>query len=160
MKRYCKNIMSVARGHRLLTTGILCLFALFSVLAVCANVKPRPKSDKKVEMIHTDVLSYDVNKNRDAQILTGHVKFLHEKVYMFCDSAHFYRASNSFEAFGHVRMIQGDTLSLTGDYLYYDGNEQIAQVRRHVIMKHRKSILKTDSLNYDRLYSLGYLLGS
>jgi lipopolysaccharide export system protein LptA len=116
----------------------------------------RPKSEKKIYMLHSDVLSYNIDKNRDAQILHGHVKFLHDRVYMYCDSAYFYQANNSFEAFGHVRMIQGDTLSLAGDYLYYDGTEQMAKVRKHVILKHRKSVLKTDSLDYDRLYQLGY----
>ncbi len=53
-------------------------------------------------------------------------------------------------------MLQGDTLSLVGDYLYYDGNAQLAQVRKNVVMKHRSSVLYTDSLNYDRLYNIGY----
>ena len=45
---------------------------------------------------------------------------------------------------------------VTGDYLFYDGESQIAQMRHNVVMKHRNSTLITDSLNYDRLYSLGY----
>ena len=106
--------------------------------------------------MHSDELKYDQIKNPEAQILNGNVAFLHEGVHMYCDSAHFYQMSNSFEAFGHVRMIQGDTLSLKGDYLFYDGNTQIAQVRRNVIMKHRKSTLHTDSLNYDRMFDMGY----
>ena len=75
---------------------------------------------------------------------------------LFCDSANFYESANSFEAFGHVKMYQGDTLSLFSDYAYYDGNDQLARARYNVVLKHRKSTLYTDSLDYDRMYNLGY----
>ena len=114
------------------------------------------KSDEKVYLIHADNLRYDEYRHPGAQLLSGKVNLRHEDLLMFCDSAVVYEATNSFEAFGHVRMLQGDTLSLTGDYLFYDGGSQIAQMRHNVVMKHRNSTLITDSLNYDRLYSLGY----
>ncbi|MBP0977029.1 MAG: hypothetical protein J6P89_02485, partial [Oscillospiraceae bacterium] len=44
----------------------------------------------------------------------------HHGAFMYCDSANYYQASNSFEAFDHVKMKQGDTLTLVGDYLFYD----------------------------------------
>lgn len=74
---------------------------------------------------------------------------------LYCDSANFFQETNSFEAFGHVKMLQGDTLKLFSDYAYYDGNAQIAQARYNVILKHRQSTLYTDSLDYDRLYNFG-----
>jgi len=108
-------------------------------------------------LIHADVLHYDQYRNRDAQILNGHVAFSHQGAKLYCDSAYFYEASNSFEAFGHVKMLQGDTLSLTSDYAFYDGNEQMAEARYNVVLKHRKqTTLYTDSLNFDRLYNIGY----
>ena len=118
--------------------------------------RPRKKSEEKIYLIHADNLRYDEYRNPGAQLLSGKVNLRHEDLLMFCDSAVVYEATNSFEAFGHVRMLQGDTLSLTGDYLFYDGGSQIAQMRHNVVMKHRNSTLITDSLNYDRLYSLGY----
>ena len=112
--------------------------------------------DNRVYLVHADVLSYDQYKNPDAQILNGHVQFRHNGAKLFCDSAHFYEVSNSFEAFGHVKMYQGDTLSLFSDYAYYDGNDQMAMARFNVVLNHRKSKLYTDSLNFDRLYNIGY----
>lgn len=118
---------------------------------------PRKKAvqDKKVYLIHADNLHYDQYRNGDAQVLNGKVHFRHQGADLYCDSAHFYQQSNSFEAFGHVRMIQGDTLSLTSDYAYYDGNDQLAQARYNVVLRHRKSTLYTDSLDYDRMYNFG-----
>lgn len=75
---------------------------------------------------------------------------------MYCDSALFYESSNSLNAFGNVRMNQGDTLNLTGDILYYDGTEKLARVRNNVVLIHGDMTLYTDSLDYDRLYNVGY----
>ena len=75
---------------------------------------------------------------------------------VFCDSALIYEKINSVEAFGNVRMEQGDTLFIYGDYLYYDGMSQLAMLRENVRMINRNTVLTTDSLNYDRLYNLGY----
>ena len=111
--------------------------------------------DKRVYLVHADELRYNQYQNGDAQVLTGHVHFRHVGANLYCDSANFFQQTNSFEDFGHVRMVQGDTLSLTSDYAYYDGNEQIAQARYNVVLKHRKTTLYTDSLDYDRMYSFG-----
>lgn len=147
-----KNFKGVS-GLRLLLLFIS-LFLLVAVESPSA-VRKRPKSSKIV-LKHADQVLYDQFKNPDVQIFVGHVTFNHEGVILHCDSANFYQSTNSFEAFKHVHMIQGDTLSLVGDYIYYDGNTQIAQARKNVVLKHRKTILYTDSLNYDRIYNEGY----
>ena len=77
-------------------------------------------------------------------------------MYMYWNSALIYEKTNSYEAFSNVRMEQGDTLFIYGDYLFYDGMTQIAQLRENVKMINRNTTLLTDSLNYDRLYNLGY----
>ena len=112
--------------------------------------------DNRVYLVHADVLHFDQFKNPDATILNGKVHFTHVGARLYCDSAYFYEASNSFEAFGHVKMYQGDTLSLVSDYAYYDGNEQMARARYNVVLKNRKTTLYTDSLDFDRLYDNAY----
>ena len=132
------------------------------VLAVAFAAKPQRKrppqkkvEDKRVYLVHSDNLHYDQYRNGDAQVLHGNVHFRHQGADLFCDSAHFYEQSNSFEAFGHVKMKQGDTLSLTSNYAYYDGYDQLAQARYNVVLRHRKTTLYTDSLDYDRMYNFG-----
>lgn len=144
------------------------LLPLFFALSVLAEVQhrrgedePRQPSKDRVYLIHSDVLYFDESVHRTAQFLVGNVKFLHDGVYMYCDSALFYESTNSFDAFGHVRMEQGDTLSLTGDVLYYSGVNQLARCRNNVVLTHitgpgTSTVLYTDSLDYDRLYNLGY----
>ena len=135
------------------------MLGMVFAMAPAKKRTPRKKQeeDKRVYLVHSDRLHYDQYRNGDAQVLNGNVHFRHQGADLYCDSAHFYEQSNSFEAFGHVRMIQGDTLSLTSNYAYYDGNDQLAQARYNVVLKHRKSTLYTDSLDYDRLYNFGNL---
>ena len=147
-------------GHRMALGLILCLFGLCLVVGSQAARKkkaPRKKVDERVYLIHADRLSFDrYGRRPDAQVLNGHVSFRHKGATLTCDSAYFFEATNSFEAFGHVKLKQGDTLTLVSDYAYYDGNEQMARSRRNVILTHRGTKLYTDSLDYDRLYNLGY----
>ena len=93
--------------------------------------KQRPVAKSKVYLLHSDLLRKDAT-HPDAQIVTGNVRFRHDSVYMYCDSACYYDKVSSFEAFGNVKMVQGDTLFLYGDRLYYDGLTQIAEMRCNV----------------------------
>ncbi len=140
--------------HRIFIAGILCLFGIY----LFAQDTPTEGTGRqsKVYLLHSNVLRYDRDVNPDAQVVEGNVVFRHDSVYMYCDSAYFYDKSNSLEAFSNVKMNQGDTLFLYGDYLFYDGNTQIAQVRNNVRMENKNTTLLTDSLNYDRIFNLGY----
>lgn len=145
------------------------LFSLFLLLTIAisalslASASPKIKNSKSprpkggdIVVRHADKITYDEAQMPGVQIFVGNVEFFHDGVILKCDSANFYQESNSFAAFDHVNMRQGDTLSLNCDYLFYDGNSQVAQARYKVVLKHRKSTLYTDSLDYDRLYSMGY----
>ena len=114
-----------------------------------------------VYLEQADNLQFDQARIADAQIVKGNVIFRHEEALMYCDSAYFYEKTNSLDAFGHVRFVQGDTLEGFGDKLYYNGNTKIARLRRHVKMIHGRAnenptILTTDSLNYDRNKGVAY----
>ncbi|CAK7081451.1 MAG: LPS-assembly protein LptD [Parabacteroides sp.] len=110
----------------------------------------------KIFLEHTNTLSFDKAVNPDAQVLVGDVCFRHDSSYMYCDSAYFFEQQNSLEAFSNVRMEQGDTLFVYGNYLFYDGNTQIAYLRENVRMENGQVTLFTDSLNYERIPDIGY----
>ena len=151
--------LSILSGHRTALVAVLCLFGFCLVWAVSApySKKKRKKTDERVYLVHADELRYNqYSPVPDAQILSGRVHFTHAGSQLWCDSAYFFQESNSVEAFGHVRFAQGDTLSLTCDYADYDGADQMMHARRNVVLKHRTQTLYTDSLDYDRIYSLAY----
>lgn len=112
-----------------------------------------------VYLEHSDRLSFDEDRIADAQILSGDVRFRHDDALMYCDSAYFYEKTNSIDAFGHIRFVQGDTLLGYGDKLYYNGNTKLARLRKNVRLVHgteNPTILTTDSLNYDRVRDVAY----
>ena len=138
-------------GHRILFM-ILCLF----VVALPVTAQRGQAKDQKVYLDHADQLMYDQYKNPNVQIVKGNVAFRHAGTTLKCDSAYFNERNNTFEAFGHVRMRQGDTLTLNSDYAWYDGRPEREMVfaRKNVVVTHRKtSVLTTDSLNYDRKFN-------
>lgn len=155
-----KKKINFQSRHRIFLMGILCLFGVYVAAQTPATViGPQPEKKKtRVDLIHAD-LGYANKKIRpDVQVVVGSVNFKHEGMYMWCDSALIYESSNSFEAFSNVRMEQGDTLFIYGDYLFYDGISQLAMLRNNVKMINRETTLMTDSLNYDRIFNLGYVL--
>ena len=110
----------------------------------------------KVELIYADRALGDRIVRPDVNVFQGNVHFLHKGMHMFCDSILVYDNSNSIEAFNNVRVEQGDTLFIYGDYLYYDGVVELARLRDNVRLINRETQLTTDSLNYDRIADLGY----
>lgn len=147
--------------HRLSTICTLVLFGICFLLAFPPakhhrNGGKQDKADTLVHLLHADRLFFDDRLSATAQFLVGNVQFSHDGILMYCDSAMYYEASNSFDAFGNVRMVQGDTLSLDGDVLYYNGVDQLARIRHNVVLRHGGTTLYTDSLDYDKLYGMGY----
>lgn len=145
----------VVRTYRMLLISIFCLLACCMLFATNSSISPvRKTTDSLIHLIHADVM-YKTPMDARAMILVGHVKLLHNGTYLDCDSARYYKEDNSFDAFGHVKMIQGDTLTLVSDTLFYDGYDERAKARGHCTMTHRKTKLVTSYLDYDRLYDVG-----
>ena len=179
-----KNIGRSKRQYvrRGLRNAFLCLLALLlaniavetvwasqPIRAAKAGAKPKraskiqpqiPKANRfqrnKVFLENADVLVADEEVSTEYQILKGNVRFRRADMFMFCDSAYFYDKTSSLDAFGHVKMTQGDTLFVYADVLHYYGEDQIAELRRNVRMENRSTTLMTDSLDYDMVSNVGY----
>ena len=74
---------------------------------------------------------------------------------MRSDSAYFHPAANSFEAFGHVNINQGDTLNIYSDKLNYDGNSKLAVLTDNVVMVDKDATLTTNHFNYNTATRIG-----
>lgn len=116
----------------------------------------QPAKRIRVELIYADEAIGDKLKRPDVNVFKGNVHFIHKGMHMFCDSILVYESTNSIEAFSNVRMEQGDTLFIYGDYLYYDGITELARLRDNIRLINQETELTTDSLNYDRVVDLGY----
>ena len=150
--------MKETKRHKLFSIESALIFSVLFVFILAMNAQQPPKRNqppsKIIELRQADELRK--SPNRDMQILQGNVIFYHEGAFMYCDSAYLYEQSNKFEAFSNVKIDQGDTIFVYGDYLFYDGSTQIAKLRDNVRMEDKQVTLFTDSLNYDRHQNLGY----
>ncbi|HAQ62169.1 TPA: hypothetical protein DCR49_09295 [Candidatus Delongbacteria bacterium] len=114
------------------------------------------KNARIIYMENADLISFDQLAMPDVQILKGRVRFRHDDATLTCDSAYFNQQSNSLDAFSNVKIVQGDTLFVYGNRLYYDGNTKLARLRGKVRLLNSTTTLTTDSLNYDRTTQLAY----
>lgn len=89
-----------------------------------------------------------------ARILTrsdaGQVHVYHDGIDMYCDQAVLYGKENFVEAYGNVKMIQGDTITMVARYAEYSGKTQLAYAKGDVVLTEPSSVLTTDKLFFDR----------
>lgn len=126
-----------------------------------AKAKKKSEERKRVYLVHADELTYDRWRNNGAQVLRGNVQFEHDGARLYCDSANYFETVNSFEAWGNVKMVQGDTLSLSSDYGFYDGDAKRLEAKtftsgQRVVLRNRTTTLYTDTLYFDRIDNMGY----
>ncbi|MDX1627869.1 MAG: OstA-like protein, partial [Fulvivirga sp.] len=134
---------------------IVLILTLLTLTAgsVAAQKKVRLKrAEKMVGSVKPDGERFDR--------VIGNVHFKQKDTDIYSDSAHFYRERNYIEAFGHVRIQDGDSITITAGKLTYDGNEKEAQLRKNVVFtKLGQMTLYTDNLNYDRVAQKAYYFG-
>jgi len=133
----------------------LLLIAAVAFLGMSQNSPRRTSNATKIFLLYADSMQLSSERS-DLYVLRGNVQFRHDSAYMYCDSAYFYSLENSLEAFDNVRIEQGDTLFVFGDYLNYSGNIYLAELRNNIRMENRDVTLYTDSLNYDRKANLAW----
>jgi lipopolysaccharide export system protein LptA len=75
------------------------------------------------------------------------------------DSAYFHQAQNTFDAFGHVLITQGDTMHIYSDKLNYNGNTKIAILTDNVRMVDKDATLTTNYLTYNTATKFGTYTG-
>lgn len=121
----------------------------FFILCVFFISKGFSQKIKKIELLNANTLEFDKSMGKDAKRLIGNVSFKHENAYMYCDSAYLY-SNNQLDAYGNVRITQGDTLNMYGDVLKYNGNEKLAVITGKIVRLVDKDMnLTTDKLTYN-----------
>ncbi len=139
MNRFKRNIISIKNP----------LFLLIILFGLSINIKAQKKT--QIQLLGSTNLYGTKIDGREVQKLIGNARFKHQDALMFCDSAYFYLKSNTIDAFGHVRINQGDTLNLYGDKLFYDGNTKVAKITgNEVKLDNPNFLLITDQLVFDR----------
>lgn len=108
---------------------------------------PAP-AGKIVDVDYSDTLWVDQTAGNT--FLRGNVRMRQGNVVLLCNLAKKNDLINVVEAYGNVRIIQGDSLTLTGDTAMYFGNtRQSKMLGRVVTLNDKTATLKTRKLDYD-----------
>lgn len=94
-----------------------------------------------------EMASGDRNGEKYIRLLQN-VHLRQKETDLYCDSAHFYRATNIVEVFSNVRVTQG-TLVITSATAIYKGNERTATFAGGVNLRDEKMTMTTPSMSYD-----------
>ncbi len=86
----------------------------------------------------------------EAVHLIGNVHIRHDSTHFYCDSAYYYEAMNSFDAFQNVHIKINDSIDMYSRTMKYDGNLRFAEFFDNVRMKDDSTLLRTEYMTYDR----------
>lgn len=104
-----------------------------------------------VNLKQADQLRGGVKDGERYDRVIGNVIFVQNRTTIYCDSALFYRSKNTVEAFGRVRIVEGDSITITALRAEYDGNTRKAKLRNNVVFKKlATATLYTNFLDFDR----------
>ncbi|MEP7195169.1 MAG: OstA-like protein [Saprospiraceae bacterium] len=123
-------------------------YILIFILLTCIELHAQKDTIKdKINVIHSEYFIFEKSGEQELQYLQQDVVIKHKQTYLFCDSAII--LGLKVKAFGHVRIVEGDSLQIFGDTLNYDGKKLKADLIGNVILLHHGKQLFTTKLNYD-----------
>jgi lipopolysaccharide export system protein LptA len=127
----------------------------FLLLSLVSTTSLLAQEKKKIEIKYSGRLNIDEENYPGAKVLTRdesqQVEIAHGSINMWADKAIYYNEENFIEAYGNVKMIQGDTINMTSKYIEYSGISQLALASGNVVLKDPNSTITSDTLYFDRL---------
>ncbi len=133
--------------------SIKLIYLTLFLLAFTLNTQAQER--KRIQIEYSGFLDKDKENYPGATILTRddsqQIHIIHEGINMWCDKAIHYGEEDFIEAYGNVKMKQGDTINMSSKYAEYSGKSQLAFASGDVVLKEPSSILTTDTLYFDRV---------
>lgn len=134
---------------------VLIIKAGFS-FAQIASTSPAADTIRTIELIRANVIkNRTVDSVTKLEILVGDVLVMEGTTKFYCDSAIINRHLKTLEAFGNVRINQGDSLFTSSQYVKYLGNERVAYLKKNVKLTDKKATLTTQDLEYNLATGIG-----
>ncbi len=130
---------------------------LILFISLCVGSTYSVMAQKKVKLERADKQTGGKINGERYDSWIGDVVFSHQSTRIQCDSAIRMNKTNIIEAFGNVRIKEGDSVTVTSRKLIYNGNSQVAKLRENVVFSKLNQVtLYTDFLDYDRVRQQAY----
>ncbi len=152
---FCPSIMQVKPiklVFRLRTSLCWMLLFLGGSMASQAQIT----NPNQVEIIKADSLIGQNMPFMQMKKLLGNVALRQGTTLLYCSEAVLNETTNILEAYGKVKIIQADTVTITGDTAYYFGNNRVAKMNGKVRLDDGTIILNTSKLDYDLNTHIAY----
>lgn len=141
---------------------IYILFLLISIVSsaqspiIPKNGGTSTNQKGKINLIHTDHIENNEEEIPGAIVYTGNIQVEHNGANIFCNKAYYFHKEEYIKAFGDVRILQGDSITMTSRYAEYDGKTEKAFATGDVRMSSPDSQLVTDTVYLDRKSQQAY----
>ncbi len=129
---------------------ILSFFCCYFFSSAQAQTPAATDTLHRVDILSAKKLEYRrVDSTAEYQILVGGVRLKQGTTLFDCDSCVINQTSKVFEAFGHVHIIDNDTINIYSSYLRYLTNKKLAHLTGNVKLTDGHGVLTTPQLDYD-----------
>lgn len=153
------SLLKILMSNRGIFNFILFAGILLFCIPLDSFAQSNKQSSPKKITCEADMSYRDEDNYPGIDKWIGNVKFSHDGIIGYCDSAYTHEYTNNIEAFGKIVTIHiNDSVTLYGKYVFYDGNKRIASISRDVQLEDNTSTLYTDSLIYNLNSDVGYYL--
>lgn len=124
---------------------------LIYLITICSCISAWSQEQKKqLKLISTDYTVRNDNEIPGAVLLTGNVQFEHDGANIYGNKVYFFQKEQYIKVFGNVRIIQGDSINISGKYAEYNGADKLAFIADEVNLRSKESTLATDTIFYNR----------
>lgn len=139
---------------------IFSIILLFAALSPLKGQEAGASGDSLFWLVQADRAQQLVEFGMTYRRVQGNARFLHNETYLLCDSASWNVDSRVIEAFGHVQVIQNNTM-LRSDELTYLIDQSLAKFRGNLVELFDKegNTLRTSHLEYNTKDSTGVFTG-
>ncbi|MBJ6368349.1 hypothetical protein JF259_09640 [Snuella sp. CAU 1569] len=137
-------------------------YRFYILTAICLTISfgLGAQEKKVIEIPYSGFLTYDEENYPGAKIFTRddsqQVHIVHGSIDLWCDKAIHYDTEKFIEAYGNVKMIEGDTITMTSKYIEYSGKSLLAYASGEVVLKDPNSTVTSDTLYFDRAKQQAY----
>lgn len=136
------------------------IFIFFVLTGLVFTSQAQAQERKRIKIEYSGFLEKDIDSFPGATILTRddkqQIHIIHEGVNMWCDKAIHYTDEDFIEAYGNVKMKQGDSINMRSKYAEYSGRSKLAFASGDVVLTEPNSVLTTDTLYFDRVKQQAY----
>jgi lipopolysaccharide export system protein LptA len=106
-------------------------------------------TNNKVQLEQASELIGEVRNGKEVRKIIGPARFRQNATLLYCDSAYLHQATDFIEAFGNVKIVEGDSVTVTGNNGTYDGRSRLARMYGNVVLNDKQMTLTTEQLDYN-----------